>query len=822
MTSSDHLESRSRPLLRLCFTALGLLLALPLMGGFLVVIQVVGGVNGLRGVTDLELSPDGAQLYAVGADDDALVVFARDSLTGRLAEQQLLQDGVNGVFGLLGPSGVHAAADMRHVYAIGEIDDTLVVLRRDESSGELYFVASEVQEDGVGGVYGLEGPSAVTVTPDGGHVLVSARTDDALVVFARDATTDDVSFVEAEQASGLGPWLDGAAAVAVSPDSRHVYVAAEIDDAISLFERDPVTGLLDFIPAGGASGLDGASAVAVSPDGLHVYATARYDDSVSVFARDSATGALSLNAVYEDGVDGVDGLEGASAVTVDPSGTRVVVAGSDENAVAIFRRSLISGELVLLDVMRDGDDVIGMAGAASVAMAFEHAYVAGRDANAIVAFDVAACLGDEATGDLDGDAVCDDLDSCFGDDLSGDSDGDGICDDLDVCPGFDDLADLDGDNIADGCDNCAGDANLDQADSDGDGSGDACDNCVGEPNSDQSNSDGDSRGDACDNCPAVDNEDQADSDGDSRGDACDNCPAEPNPDQMNSDGDSLGNVCDNCPTVDNEDQADVDLDGIGDACDTPTGVGDRVWLDIDGDGIQDGSEPGVPGVEVLLFDLPEPPIREAGILVGTRVTDANGYFSFLESPGTYYLEVRRPASLFTVADAGANDAIDSDIDAGNQGTLAISLDPGEWDGTWDAGLLPGVGDRVWLDLDRDGVQDVGEPGLQGVTVRLLNDVLSEVASAVTDDDGAFAFVGLVSGSYAVAVDTPQGYSFSPRDVGVDDTIDSDIDGASGRTPLVSYGAGSLDTTVDVGMFLTPQFADGFESGDVSAWSSSSP
>jgi len=65
---------------------------------------------------------------------------------------------------------------------------------------------------------------------------------------------------------------------------------------------------------------------------------------------------------------------------------------------------------------------------------------------------------------------------CLGDDTSGDSDGDGFCDNIDVCPGFDDAIDLDTDGVPYGCDTCTG---FDDSgpDSDGDGVPDACDTC---------------------------------------------------------------------------------------------------------------------------------------------------------------------------------------------------------------------------------------------------------------------------------------------------------------------------------------------------------
>jgi hypothetical protein len=67
---------------------------------------------------------------------------------------------------------------------------------------------------------------------------------------------------------------------------------------------------------------------------------------------------------------------------------------------------------------------------------------------------------------------------CLGDDTSGDSDGDGFCDNIDACPGFDDNGpDSDSDGVPFGCDRCEG---FDDSgpDSDGDGEPDACDTCI--------------------------------------------------------------------------------------------------------------------------------------------------------------------------------------------------------------------------------------------------------------------------------------------------------------------------------------------------------
>ncbi|MEM1180464.1 MAG: hypothetical protein AAGM22_19120 [Acidobacteriota bacterium] len=69
--------------------------------------------------------------------------------------------------------------------------------------------------------------------------------------------------------------------------------------------------------------------------------------------------------------------------------------------------------------------------------------------------------------DADDDGVGDACDTCFGDDASGDSDGDSVCDNADACEGSDDALDADLDGVPDGCDLCLGDDASGDGDSDG-------------------------------------------------------------------------------------------------------------------------------------------------------------------------------------------------------------------------------------------------------------------------------------------------------------------------------------------------------------------
>ncbi len=59
-----------------------------------------------------------------------------------------------------------------------------------------------------------------------------------------------------------------------------------------------------------------------------------------------------------------------------------------------------------------------------------------------------------------------------------------------------------------------------------------------------------------------------------------------------------------------------------------------------------------------------------------------------------------------------------------------------------------IGDRVWLDMDGDGIQGPSETGMEGVTVELWKDG-QLIATTTTGKDGSFSFENLQPGDYTV-------------------------------------------------------------------------
>lgn len=175
-------------------------------------------------------------------------------------------------------------------------------------------------------------------------------------------------------------------------------------------------------------------------------------------------------------------------------------------------------------------------------------------------------------------------------------------------------------------------------------------------------------------------------------------------------------------------------------------LGDYVWYDADQDGIQDSSESGIAGVTVHLFsDLDgNGSIDTSGTsspdYYASTTTDATGHYEFLNlAPSEdYQVQFVAPAGYTItaqdvtsdtdyIAGTGGEGDNDSDADPATGLTTTTTLDAGENDLSWDAGMYldsgdqpASLGDYVWLDANQDGIQDSSESGIPGVMVELYS------------------------------------------------------------------------------------------------------
>jgi DNA-binding beta-propeller fold protein YncE len=336
----------------------------------------VGAFEALDMATGLALSPDGVHAYAVG--HEGITVMARDALSGRLRVLAIVGDPTPS---LTVPTGIVLSADGQHAYVTYPSEDAVGVWARDSGSGLLSFVESQV--DGVGGVDGLQGAVLPAVSVDGAHVYVTGLFEDTVVAFARNGATGGLTFLEVER-DGVGgvDGLDRASGVAVSSDGGHVYVAGADDDALAVFARDALTGQLSFLEVhrdgvSGVDGLDGASGVVVSDDGLDVYVAAPHDGRVAGFRRDTMSGLLTFSGAA---------LSTQGVVNLRMFGNELLYAAG--GGIAVMSRDPTTGSLALVEIQGNGRrGVSGVEGGGfSPSADGRHLYTASLSHDAIALF----------------------------------------------------------------------------------------------------------------------------------------------------------------------------------------------------------------------------------------------------------------------------------------------------------------------------------------------------------------------------------------------------------------------------------------------------
>jgi DNA-binding beta-propeller fold protein YncE len=337
--------------------------------------------RGLAGPNSVAVSADGKNVYATSFRSSSVATFKRNPTTGALTQAKdgtgclaaVAIPGCASARGLDGADVVAVSDDGRNVYVGAFTGSAVAVFSRSTSGGTLAQPSGTsgcISEGGAGGCATARAMSSVeglAVTGDGKNMYAAAPGSGALDVLARDPSTgaltqpagDGGCFVNsALTGCTLGRQLDGADAVAISPDDRGVYVPTLLSSSIAIFTRTPSTGQL--AQASGTTGcvanatgvgcargraLRGAEGVAVSPEGTTVYAVALTPGSIDVFDRTGPTAALTQKRGRQgclidsrSNCGRAQPMRTATSVAVSPDGKNVYVVAFKDNAVDVFKR----------------------------------------------------------------------------------------------------------------------------------------------------------------------------------------------------------------------------------------------------------------------------------------------------------------------------------------------------------------------------------------------------------------------------------------------------------------------------------------------------
>jgi 6-phosphogluconolactonase (cycloisomerase 2 family) len=248
---------------------------------------------------------------------DSLVTLRRDPRHGQLSAVPPKRGGCvvplgNGTCkvhaaGLRGASQVMLSPDGRFAYVAGELSSAVVALKRNARTGTLTplhgsgncaqdTIALPPAGDGrcVVRAPGLGGAKSIAMSPDGRFVYVASFDPGGVAVLARDPASGTLGPVSGQGAclvpTGSDPppagcvtvdGLRGATAIAVAPDGRSIYVATTTGDSVLRIDRDPASGLLSAVAQTHAiASFNAPASMLLTPDGRNLYLASSINDSV--------------------------------------------------------------------------------------------------------------------------------------------------------------------------------------------------------------------------------------------------------------------------------------------------------------------------------------------------------------------------------------------------------------------------------------------------------------------------------------------------------------------------------------------------------------
>jgi 6-phosphogluconolactonase (cycloisomerase 2 family) len=330
-------------------------------------LQYVGDVSandgaGLQGASSLTVSPDNKYIYVAAATDFGLGFFERanNGQPSYLDFYPAMSDlGSNEL-----PLKVLLSPDGLSLYTIHKSFDksSVVFYGRDIDNGGLHFNSR---------YEGLDDIANLAMSNDGRSLYVSGS--NALVVFQRDTSTGALSKKVAETQYDGANGVDGLAGsngLALTPDGNYLFVAGTEDDAVAVFSRNTSTGALSFVevlrndPNKRITGLAGAISLALSPDGVNLYVVGAEDNALAIFKRNIISGSVSyLETWTQNGINGdrkVPELNGISSVVVSPNGSRVYTSSTKNDAIAVFKTLSQSRKLDFMEVQAGVSGVVSL------------------------------------------------------------------------------------------------------------------------------------------------------------------------------------------------------------------------------------------------------------------------------------------------------------------------------------------------------------------------------------------------------------------------------------------------------------------------------
>ena len=298
-----------------------------------------------------------------------------------------------------------------------------------------------------------------------------------------------------------------------------------------------------------------------------------------------------------------------------------------------------------------------------------------------------------------------------------------------------------------------------------------------------------------------------------------------------------GRTITNTATLGEYDQKDADPSNNTSSASFTVGgsITGTIYNDTDATWTNDpGIDKPFEGVTVRLLDANGNPVKDSSGADITATTDANGNYTFNRLPlGNYKVEVVPDQATVDGENASLSDYTQtygyqtstkrSEAGKGKLTTPTISLTTSNANvSKVDFGFVKpaSLGDYVWFDANKDGIQDADEYGVAGVKVTLVDSLGNPVVDAngktvdpvTTDANGKYSFANLLpnvdrllaengNDSYKVIFTLPAGYSATTSNA-ADPATDS-----NGLESSAILTQGEVNKTYDLGLVADGKIGD---------------
>jgi len=223
-----------------------------------------------------------------------------------------------------------------------------------------------------------------------------------------------------------------------------------------------------------------------------------------------------------------------------------------------------------------------------------------------------------------------------------------------------------------------------------------------------------------------------------------------------------------------------------------------VWFDADANGLINPLETTFPNIPVFLITC-------AGQFIEATQTDVNGDYVFVDIvDGNYklFFTTSGLSTQYVFTITGSN--VDNNALAnGFTDCNVISVGSND-EYTLNAGLtiLSTIGNKIWNDINGNGLQEIEESGITNVTVNLHRESDDVIVSSTTSNvSGLYSFINILPGNYFI--------SMSPSNVYIptivttsNPALNSDITGINGPNTtdvfVVTVGINNFD--IDGGFY----------------------